>query len=32
VSFQRPLADLRVGDNWFMKADYAMVYWLEKQG
>ena len=32
VSFLRPLADLRVGDNWFQKSDYAMVFWLEKQG
>jgi PKD repeat protein len=32
VSFHRPLNDVAIGDNWFMKADYAMVYWLEKQG
>ncbi|MEZ5121289.1 MAG: DUF6605 domain-containing protein [Solirubrobacterales bacterium] len=32
VSFLRPIADERVGDNWFMKADFAMVSWLERQG
>ncbi len=32
VSFHRPLGDVARGDNWFMKSDYAMVFWLEKQG
>jgi YD repeat-containing protein len=32
ISFDRPYAKLDVQDNWYMKADHALVYWLERQG
>ncbi len=34
VSFQRPFQDVASSsdENWFLKADYPMVYWLEKEG
>ncbi len=34
VSFQRPFQDVAssADENWFLKVDYPMVYWLEKEG
>jgi hypothetical protein len=32
VSFDRPLDGVFNQNNWFLKADYSMVYWLEQQG
>jgi hypothetical protein len=34
VSFLRPFEDIASGadENWFLKVDYPMVYWLEKEG
>ena len=34
VSFERPFQDIASGadENWFLKVDYPMVYWLEKEG